>query len=61
VCKIADKDLKIKHLLDKPQGVRHRNADLILIKKTLNWQPKTSLEDGMTKLYRWIEKESHGS
>lgn len=56
IMKIAGKELKIKHNLDKPQGVRGRNADLTLIKKELGWQPKISLEEGMTRLYRWVEK-----
>jgi len=57
VMKIAGKDLEIKHDLTKPQGVRGRNADLTLIKQVLGWKPKITLEDGMERLYRWVENE----
>lgn len=57
IIKIAGKDLKKKHLLDKPQGVRGRNADLTLVKKVLNWEPKVSLEEGLEKTYKWIEEQ----
>lgn len=58
VMKIADKQhLKIVHDITKPQGVRGRNADLTLVKQVLNWQPKISLEEGMIRLYRWIEQQ----
>jgi GDP-D-mannose 3', 5'-epimerase len=57
VSKIAGKKLKIKHLLDKPQGVRGRNSDNTLLKKTLNWEPKITLEEGFTKTYKWIKKD----
>ncbi len=56
IAKIAGKNLKKKHLLDRPQGVRGRNADLTLIKKVLNWEPKVSFEEGLEKTYHWIEK-----
>lgn len=56
IIKISGKNLTIKHDLTKPQGVRGRNADLSLIKKVLGWEPKVSLEEGLEKTYRWIEK-----
>ena len=52
---IAKKDLKIVHDTAKPQGVRGRNADLTLLKKKLNWQPKITLIEGISHLYSWIE------
>lgn len=57
VMKIAGKDLKITHDLSKPQGVRHRNADLTLIREKLGWTPRTSLETGLARVYEWIQKE----
>jgi len=54
---IAGKTLTIEHDLTKPQGVRGRNCDLALAKEILGWNPKTSLEKGMERLYRWIEGE----
>jgi len=57
VSKIAGKKLKKVYQLDKPQGVRGRNADLTQLKKVLNWEPKISLEKGLEKTYQWIYKE----
>lgn len=57
VCKIAGKKLEKKYLLDKPQGVRGRNADTTLAKKVLNWQPKISLEEGLVNTYKWIDQQ----
>ena len=57
IAKIASKDIKKKHLLDKPQGVRGRNSDNTLCKQILNWEPKISLEDGLKRTYNWIEEQ----
>jgi len=57
VSKIGDKELKKVYQLDKPQGVRGRNADLTQLKKVLNWQPKISLGVGLEKTYKWIYGE----
>lgn len=43
--------------LSKPQGVRGRNSDNSLIQSLFNWQPSTSLRDGMEKTYKWIFDE----
>lgn len=55
VMDIADKDLTLIHDSSKPQGVRGRNADPTLIREVLGWEPTTSLEEGMERLYRWVE------
>lgn len=57
VAKIAGKNIKKKHLLNKPQGVRGRNSDNTLCKQVLSWEPGTSLENGLEKTYKWIEKQ----
>ena len=54
---ISGKKINKNHLLDKPQGVRGRNSDNTLCKKVLGWEPKISLEDGLEKTYKWIEKQ----
>lgn len=61
IAKIAGKKIDKKHLLDKPQGVRGRNSDNALCKKILSWEPKISLEQGLEKTYKWIEKETKKS
>ena len=56
IIKISGKKIDLVHELDKPQGVRGRNADLTLVKQVLNWQPKVSLEEGLAKVYHWAEQ-----
>jgi GDP-D-mannose 3',5'-epimerase len=51
---IAGVKLKRSYKLDAPTGVRGRNSDNTLIKKSLNWAPSISLREGMEKTYRWI-------
>lgn len=38
----------------KPQGVRGRNSDNSLLRRTLGWEPQISLEEGLANTYRWI-------
>jgi GDP-D-mannose 3',5'-epimerase len=57
IIKISGKTITKKYNSAAPQGVRGRNADLTLVKKVLNWKPKTTLEAGLTKTYKWIEKQ----
>lgn len=54
VCDIAGKSLRKRHV-SGPTGVRGRNSDNVLIRRELDWAPSTSLRDGLTKTYRWIE------
>ena len=51
---IAGISLKRKYILDAPKGVNGRNSDNTLIKKYLNWEPTTSLLQGMEITYKWI-------
>jgi GDP-D-mannose 3',5'-epimerase len=53
---ISGKRIVKKHDKSKPQGVRGRNADLSRVKKEIGWNPTVSLEAGLQKTYRWIEK-----
>ena len=52
---ISKTKLKKNYQLDKPQGVKGRSSNNELIKKTLNWEYKYSLKDGIKKTYSWIE------
>jgi GDP-D-mannose 3',5'-epimerase len=56
VIDISGKKIELVHELNKPQGVRGRNADLTLVKKVLGWQPKVGLEAGLEKVYHWAEE-----
>lgn len=54
---ISGKKLTKKYDLTAPQGVRGRNADITLPRKVLGWEPQVSLEEGLTKTYKWIESQ----
>jgi GDP-D-mannose 3',5'-epimerase len=53
----SGKKITKKYNLSAPQGVRGRNADLTLVKKTIGWEPRISIEEGLGRTYRWIEKQ----
>jgi GDP-D-mannose 3',5'-epimerase len=57
IIKISQKKIDKLYELEAPQGVRGRNADLTLVKKTLDWQPEVSLEEGLEKTYNWIKSQ----
>lgn len=57
ILKIAGKgNCSLYHEMSRWQGVRGRNADLTLIKNVIDWEPKISLEEGLRRTYKWIEK-----
>lgn len=51
---IAQIKLKRKYNLGAPQGVRGRNSDNTLIKEIYDWEPSTSLQEGMEATYENI-------
>jgi len=55
IIKISGKNITKVYDLSAPQGVRGRNADIALARKVLGWEPKFSLEEGLTRTYKWIE------
>lgn len=57
IIKISGKIITKTHDLSAPQGVRGRNADITLSRKSLGWEPKITLEEGLAKTYQWIEKK----
>lgn len=56
VAEVAGWPIEIKHI-DGPEGVRGRNSDNTQLRKLLDWEPTTSLEDGIRLTYSWIESE----
>ncbi len=56
VAKIAGVKITKKHI-DGPKGVRGRNSDNTKLREVLGWEPKISLEDGLSKTYKWIESQ----
>jgi nucleoside-diphosphate-sugar epimerase len=57
VAQIAGKRILKRHDLTKPQGVRGRNSDNTRLRQVLGWEPRTTLEEGLQRTYRWIESE----
>ena len=57
IIKISKKAITKKYDPTAPQGVRGRNADLTLVRKKIGWEPKVSLEKGLTQTYKWIEQK----
>jgi len=57
VARIANKRIEKAYDTSKPQGVRGRNSDNTRLRQVLNWEPGISLEEGLTKTYRWIAGE----
>lgn len=54
VSKIAGKSIHKQYDLTKPQGVRGRNSDNDRLRQVLGWEPRISLEEGLTRTYHWI-------
>ncbi|MDO8493085.1 MAG: NAD-dependent epimerase/dehydratase family protein [bacterium] len=54
--KIADKEIKIKHI-SGPLGVRGRNSDNGVILDKLGWAPSGKLHDGLKETYKWISEQ----
>jgi GDP-D-mannose 3', 5'-epimerase len=60
VCDIAGKKVGVQHIAG-PLGVRGRNSDNRLIEEKLGWKPSTSLRDGLSITYKWIENQLRGN
>jgi nucleoside-diphosphate-sugar epimerase len=58
---LAQIKVKRKYNLSAPKGVRGRNSDNSFILENLNWEPKTSLIDGLEKTYKWIYQEMNNA
>lgn len=56
VMDVAGKKLGIRHI-PGPLGVRGRNSDNRLIRKSLGWAPSHPLVKGLEKTYAWIESQ----
>jgi nucleoside-diphosphate-sugar epimerase len=56
ISEAADVPIVKKHV-DGPQGVRGRNSDNTMLKDVLGWEPVISLEEGLSRTYKWIEQQ----
>jgi len=57
VAAVSGKTIRKRHDLTKPQGVRGRNSDNSLLRETLQWEPRISLEEGLARTYEWIQAQ----
>jgi GDP-D-mannose 3', 5'-epimerase len=57
IVEISGKRIDIKYDLTKPEGDKARSADYSKARSTLGWSPEVSLEQGLSELYGWIEKQ----
>ena len=57
IINISNKNLKIKNTEFHGTGVRGRNSDNKLIEEKLGWKPNYSLQEGISKTYKWICSE----
>jgi nucleoside-diphosphate-sugar epimerase len=56
VCKVASKPAYIKQV-PGPIGVHARNLDDWKAKEGMGWEAKTSLAEGIAKLYPWVDTQ----
>jgi len=56
IVKTSGKDIDIKYDSSKPIGPLSRIPDLSRAKKLLDWEPTTSLDDGLRKTYHWLKE-----
>ena len=54
LAKIAGKQIRKRHNLSGPQGVRGRNSDNTRLREVLGWEPTIRLERGLVITYSWI-------
>ena len=57
--KITGHKVKKNYDRSKPKGVVSRSSDNTLVKKVLNWSPKISTEEGMARLFEYVNSEYH--
>ena len=56
VIEYSSKELSIKNI-DGPIGVNARSSDNTKINIATGWKPRVSLEDGMKKMYDWVNNQ----
>ena len=57
VADVAGKTIRKEHDTSKPQGVRGRNSDNTKLQAVLGWEPRTSLLEGLSRTYQWINSQ----
>lgn len=61
IISISGKDLEISYRLDAPTGTKIKSSDNTFRKSLFDWNPRVPLEEGLNKVYSWIELELKNS
>jgi nucleoside-diphosphate-sugar epimerase len=56
IARIAGIEIVKKHV-PGPEGVRGRNSDNSRLRKTLDWEPRIALDEGLKITYHWVESQ----
>jgi UDP-glucose 4-epimerase len=51
--RISDRTLDVTHIGAAKGDVRRTKADVTRIREALGWEPRTSLSDGLTRMWSW--------
>ena len=57
VAKCAGIEIKKSYITNAPRGVFGRNSDNSMIQSMLGWSPKIPLEEGLLKVYSFVEQQ----
>jgi len=57
ILNISGKDMQIEHDMGGAVGIKSRIPCLELAREELDWEPTTSLEDGLKKTYAWMRED----
>ena len=55
IVEISGKPIDIEFDVTAPEGDRGRCADYARAREILGWHPRVTLEDGLRRLYAWLE------
>jgi nucleoside-diphosphate-sugar epimerase len=55
--RLSGKNIDIQYDTSKPEGDRGRAADFSKARSVLGWTPRVPLEEGISKVYQWIEAD----
>jgi GDP-D-mannose 3', 5'-epimerase len=58
ICKAAGKVLAWEPDMNHPTGVSHRGSDNSLCRSILQWEPPTSLWNGIAETYKWVAEQA---
>ena len=60
IVSLSGKNIKIEYDFSGPKGTYKYCADTTKMKKTLEWKPRVSLDEGLRRTFKWAEKELLG-